>query len=169
MRKAGIIVVAVLLAACGGEEHEDLKKWMKDSTKDLKGQVPPLPEVKSFVTVAYDATSLLSPFDLKKIEPEKKPRSGSGLQPDLVRRREPLELYSLESIKMVGSLARGTNVVAVVRVDRAVHHVRVGNYIGQDFGLITNINESQITLKELVQDSGGDWVERVSTLQLQEK
>lgn len=169
MRKFAIIIVAGLLAACGGEQHEDVKRWMQESTKDLKGRVPPLPEVKPFVTVAYDATNLLSPFDAKKIEPERKARGGGGLQPDMARRREPLEAYSLESIKMVGSLVQGKNIVAVVRADRAVHNVRVGNYIGQNFGLITNINETQISLKELIQDSSGDWVERVSTLQLQEK
>lgn len=169
MKKLCIVTMAVLLAGCGGEEHEDIKSWMKEATRDLKGRVAPLPEMKPFPTIAYDSGNLVSPFDSKKIEPEKKAASGGGLKPDMNRRREPLEAYPLESLRMVGSISKGTTTVAIVQADRTVHHVRSGNYLGQNFGVITNITEADLTLKELVQDSSGDWVERTSSLQLQER
>lgn len=169
MKKLGVALVIVVLAACGSEEHEDIKSWMRESTKDLKGRVQPLPEMKNFPVVAYDAGNLVSPFDPKKIEPEKKAAGGGGLKPDLNRRREPLESYPLESLKMVGSISKGTSTIAIVQVDKTVHHVRTGNYLGQNFGVITQITEGDLTLKELVQDSSGDWVERSSSLQLQER
>ena len=170
MKKPAIILMACVLTACGGEQHEDIKTWMRESTKNLKGSVPPLPEVRPFPVVAYEAANLVSPFDPVKIEPAKKAegvRGGTG--PDLDRRREPLEAYPLESLQMVGSIARGSTVLGIVKADRAVHHVRVDNYVGQNFGRITAISETQISLTELVQDSSGDWVERASSLQLQEK
>lgn len=169
MGKALLIALALALAGCAAEEHEDLKKWMRDSTKDFKGKVPPLPEVKPQPIVAYEAGGLTSPFDGRKIEPEKKASGGGGLQPDLNRRREPLESYPLESLRMVGTLSQGRQTIAIVQADRNVHHVRTGNHMGQNFGVITGITDSALSLKELVQDSSGDWIERTSTLQLQEK
>ena len=84
------------------------------------------------------------------------------------RRREPLEAFPLDTIHMVGVLRRPDAVAALLQVDRVVYQARVGNYIGQNFGVITKITEGEVTLKETVQDSSGDWVERITTLQLQE-
>lgn len=168
MKKTAILLMSALLAACGGAQHEDIKAWMKKETQGLKGKVPPLPEMRPFAPVAYEAAALTSPFEARRIEPAKK-AGGGGPQPDLNRRREPLEAYPLESLKMIGSIARGKTVVAIIQADRNVYHVRAGNYVGQNFGLITEVAETQLKLKELVQDSSGDWVERSSSLQLQEK
>ena len=85
------------------------------------------------------------------------------------RRREPLEAYPLESLKMVGTLTKGKMVHALVQADKNLHQVKIGNYMGQNFGIITDINENEVKLKELVPDSLGDYMERTSTLQLQEK
>ena len=83
------------------------------------------------------------------------------------RRKEPLEAYPLESLQMVGTLQRGKNTYALVRTtDRDVYQVKVGNYMGQNFGVIVGIGDGDIRLKELVQDGAGDWTERTSTLQL---
>lgn len=170
MNRLSILILAMFLGACGGEEHDDIKQWMKDATKDLKGRVPPLPEVKPFPVVAYDAGNLISPFDASKIEPEKNVAGGGGgLKPDLNRRREPLEAYPLESLRMVGTMSNAKTMIAIVQADRSVYNVRTGNYLGQNFGVITHIDEAELTLKELVQDATGDWIERTSTLQLQEK
>ena len=118
---------------------------MNESAKDLMGKVPPLPEIKPFPVVAYDAINLVPPFAPSRIEPDKRATStGLGPRPDLNRRREPLEAYPLESLKMVGSLL-------------------------QNFGVITGVTETEITLKELVEDSNGDWSERTSKMLLQEK
>ena len=169
MRRLALTVIACALAACGGGEHADLKQWMKESTKDLKGKIPPLPEIKPFPVIAYEAGDAVDPFNPKKIEPEKKVGGGSGTQPDLNRRREPLESYPLESLHMVGTLMKPSAVHAIISADSTYHQVKVGNYMGQNFGVVTKISDTEVVLKELVQDAAGDWTERTSTLQLQEK
>lgn len=89
------------------------------------------------------------------------------MQPDMDRPREPLESYPLESLKYVGVMSRKKVSFAIILVDGALYQVRVGNYMGQNFGVITKITDSELTLKELIQDSAGDWVERESSLLLQ--
>ena len=168
MRRIAILLASLGLAACGGEEHQDLRQWMKESTKDFKGRVQPLPPIKSFQAVGYETGGMLDPFNASKIEPERK-AVGGGQKPDLDRRKEPLESYPLESLKMVGTLIKGKMVHALVQADKNLHQVKIGNYMGQNFGIITDINETEIKLKELVPDSLGDYIERTSTLQLQEK
>lgn len=91
------------------------------------------------------------------------------MRPNLDRRREPLEAYPLESLKMVGVLMQNKVVHALVQVDKSLYQVKVGNYMGQDFGVVTAISESEVTLRELVEDMNGDWVERTSSLLLQER
>lgn len=167
-RTAAILIACLGLAACGGEEHQDLKQWMKEATRDLKGRVPPLPEIKPFPVIAYDAADLVDPFRPSRIEPEKKAGTG-GIQPDLNRRKEALEAYPLESLKMVGTIRKDKMVHALIQADRNVHQVKIGNYMGQNFGIVANITETEISLRELVPDSLGDYSERTSTLQLQEK
>lgn len=168
MKRTAIFLACLGLAACGGEEHQDLRQWMKESTKDFKGKIPPLPEIRNFPLVAYEAGDLLDPYNAAKIEPERK-AGGGGIKPDLDRRKEPLEAYPLESLKMVGTLIKGKMVHALIQADKNLHQAKIGNYMGQNFGIITDINETEIKLKELVPDSLGDYTERTSTLQLQEK
>lgn len=163
---AAVIVVA--LAGCASEEHSDLRAWMADASKDLRGRVPPLPQVKPYESVPYDVGNLLDPFKPGKIGVEKK-KDGGGLRPDMDRPREPLEAYPLESLKYVGFITKNKKSFALIQVDGALYQVRTGNYMGQDFGVITQINDTQVLLKELVQDPVGDWTERDSSLQLQEQ
>ena len=154
----------VALAGCGGESHQDLRAWMADQGKGARGRVDPLPEIKPYEPFAYNAFDLPDPFKPRKIEPTK---GGSKLAPDLARRREPLESYPLESLNMVGTLSRDKATFALVRTpDRDVYQVTQGNYLGQNFGVILGITDSEIRLKELVQDGAGDWTERTGTLQL---
>lgn len=162
-----LVLVSVLLASCsGGSDHEDLRQWMNDAAKDIKGKIPPLPQVKPYEPVAYDAGNLIDPFKPAKITPERKKSSG-GAQPDFDRPREPLEAYPLESLKFVGVMTRKNTSYAIVQVDGSLYQVRTGNYLGQNFGVITKVSESEVVLKELVQDAVGDWIERVSSLLLQ--
>lgn len=156
--------VALVIAGCGGESHQDLRAWMQEQGKGAKGKLDPLPQVKPYEPFSYNAFDLPDPFKPRKIEPIK---SGSTLAPDLNRRKEPLEAFPLESLQMVGTLQRGRATFALVRTtDRDIYQVRVGNYLGQNFGVIIDISDSEIRLKELVQDGSGDWTERSSTLQL---
>lgn len=155
-----------MLAACGGGDMEDLRQFMDEAGKDMQGKLEPLPQIKPYEPFSYDAFGLPDPFKPRKLSPS---GSGGGLQPDLTRPREPLEAYSLETLKMVGMIGKKNGVNAVVATpDKAIYHVRVGNYMGQNFGLITRITDTEITLKEIVQDSAGDWAERTSTMTLQE-
>ena len=166
MRKISLVLVALVLAACSNSEHDDLRQWMDDASKNIKGRIPPLPQVKPYEPVAYDVSNLMDPFKPSKIGVEQK-KSGGGLRPDMDRPREPLEAYPLESLKYVGVMTRKKSSYALIQVDGALYQVRPGNYMGQNFGVITKISESEVALKELVQDSAGDWVEKESSLLLQ--
>ncbi len=166
---AGILLAAVLLAACSGGEQEELRQWMKQETKDFRGKIPPLPQVKPYEPVPYDAASLVDPFRPAKLLADRKQAGGGGEQPDLNRPKEPLESYPLESIKYVGLLTKSRQNFAIVQVEGALHQVRAGSYMGQNFGIVTKISDTEISLRELVQDPAGDWIERTSTLHLQAK
>ena len=165
-RIIGYASVALLLAACGGESHQDLRAWMQEQGKGVRGKLDPLPQVKPYEPFTYNAFDLPDPFKPRKIEPVK---SGGSLAPDLNRRKEPLEAFPLESLQMVGTLQRGRTTFALVRTtDKDIYQVHIGNYLGQNFGVVTGITDNEIRLKELVQDGSGDWTERSSTLQLAE-
>lgn len=167
MKKSIAVLLSMLLLACSNTEHEDLRQWMSETSKGIKGKIPELPQVKPYEAVPYDVGNLLDPFKPGKIGPDQKKGGGGGLQPDLDRPREPLEAYPLESLKYVGVMTRKGTSFAIVLVDGALYQVRAGNYMGQNFGVITQISESELKLKELVQDPAGDWTERESVLMLQ--
>jgi len=167
MNKTLFVLVTLLLSACSGGDHDDLRQWMSETSKDVKGKVPELPQVKPYEPVPYDVGNLIDPFKSEKIRPDQKKGGGGGLQPDLERPREPLEAYPLESLKYVGVMTRKKTSFAIILVDGALYQVRAGNYMGQNFGVITQISESEVKLKELVQDAAGDWAERESVLMLQ--
>jgi len=167
-----IVLLAALLSACGGDEFGDLKKELNDLTKDMRGRVDPLPQVRPYEPVPYTAEAEVDPF-----RPERIVVAAAGgsptpafakLAPDLNRPKEPLEAFPLESIQMMGSITQGKDTFGLVKAGTNLYRVKIGNYMGQNFGVITTIEEGQINLKELVQDSSGDWVERASALQLPE-
>jgi len=169
MRRAATICLAACLAlgACGDSGHPDLDAWMKDQGKTTKGKLDPLPQIKPYDPFTYNAFDLPDPFKPRKIEPTK---GGSKLAPDFTRRKEPLEAFPLESLLMVGTLAKNkTTYALVVTPERDVFQVRAGNYLGQNYGVITEIGDSELKLKELLQDGAGDWTERSSSLQLQQQ
>ena len=168
MRAAAICVCACLaLAACGGSGHPDLDAWMKEQGKTAKGKLDPLPQIKPYDPFTYNAFDLPDPFKPRKIEPTK---GGGRLAPDFTRRKEPLESFPLESLLMVGTLAKNKTTYALVATpERDVFQVRAGNYLGQNYGVITEIGDSELKLKELLQDGAGDWTERSSSLQLQQQ
>ncbi len=168
--KTAAWAMTLLLVACGGDEHQDIKQWMAEQAAGMHGRVQPIPEIKPFPIVSYDAGDMLDPFSPAKVVPEKRGSSG-GIQPNFDRPREPLEAYPLESMTMVGVVRKNKTLHALIQVDNMIHQVRVGNHLGQNFGVISSITESAVNIKELVQDPSGqtaDWVERLATLQLQE-
>jgi len=169
MRCLLIMALAMFLAGCGAEEHQDLKEELKKLTVDMRGKVDPLPVVRPYEPVPYKAFDMPDPFGPAKIDLViRKAGTGGGIKPDLDRPKEPLEAFPLESLKVVGVLQQRKETYALVRAEASIYRVKPGNFLGQNFGLITKITDTQVQLRELVQDAGGDWAERVSTLQLQE-
>jgi len=159
----------LLLAGCGGGAHEDIRKWMEESSRDLRGNVTPLPDLQIPPIVSYDPVGNNDPFSAMRIEPEK--ADSGGKKPDFNRQKEQLEAYPLESLNFVGVVANTKDGKrrALIRVDQVMHHVAVGNHIGENFGRIVEISDAEVKLIETVQDPTGqtrDWVERESSLKL---
>ena len=164
---AAAFATALAVTACGGEQHGDLRQFVKESDKLPHGNIPPLPEMKPYEAYTYNAFDLTDPFKPRKIEP---PKGGGGAAPDLNRRREPLEAFPLENLKMVGTLEQKKEIYALVRApDSALYRVKVGNYLGQNFGRIVGISESAVKIKEIVQDTAGNWEEKDQALLLSEE
>lgn len=176
MKRLMVFPLCAMLVACSGSDHEDLKEWITQNSKDLRGAVKKLPDVLAYQAVAYDVEALIDPFKAGKIEPESKNKQGAGkggeYQPDFDARdlrNNILEKYPLESLKMIGTLNVNNRPMAVIQVEDKVKQVRVGEYVGLDFGMVTRITDKDIELRELIQDAAGDWSERNSTLHLQSK
>ena len=168
-----LAVLAATLAACGGGEEAELRAWMDETRKTMRPTTQPVPEPKQFSPFAYEGKALIDPFDTSKMvlaaaRQSQGRSSASALKPDLDRRREVLGGYPLDQLKMVGTLRQTKANVALVDVSGQTHMVRVGNYMGQNFGLVTKISETEVELKEIVQDAAGEWVERPTKLELQE-
>jgi type IV pilus assembly protein PilP len=157
----------LLLAGCGADEFQDLRDFVNNSGANMRGKIEAPPEVKPYEPFVYDnSAGLPDPFKPRKAE--KQAGGGHGLSQELQQhKKEELEDFPLDSLKMVGYLYINNTANAVISApDGKLHHVRVGNYIGQNFGQITSITETEIRIKEMVQDSTGEWSERVSSLQL---
>ncbi|HSI37896.1 MAG TPA: pilus assembly protein PilP [Methylotenera sp.] len=166
IRSCSIFIFCLGLASCSGGDGDDLDKFMRDAANDMRPKITPLPEVKPYLALQYNADGTLSdPFRSRKAVSKV-----GALQPNLNRPKEPMEAYPLESIKYVGLLSKSKLTYALLKTpDNSVQQVKVGNYVGQNFGMVTQITDSEVVLKEIVQDDlSGDWIERVSNLALQE-
>lgn len=167
MRLIFILLVTLLLAGCGGEEFQDLRDFVKNSGADMRGKIEPPPEVKPYEYFAYNnVTNLPDPFQPRK--PESRSGNGTGInQPDFDRPKEALEEFPLDSLKMVGYLYMKKVGYAVIRAtDSKLYRVKAGNHMGTNFGLVEEVTDTEVKVKEMVQDSAGDWTERLSSLQL---
>jgi type IV pilus assembly protein PilP len=165
------LMLAALLAACGAE-HEELQDWMERQRREVKPNVAPLAAPKKFDPQPYTSAQAVEPFSPQKLSVALKMETrqpSSLLGAELNRRKEPLEAYPLDSMSMVGSVAKSGTPFALLRVDNLLYQVKPGDYLGQNYGRITQITETQIVLREIVQDAAGEWIERPASLQLQEK
>jgi type IV pilus assembly protein PilP len=153
------------LTACSSADS-DLARFIEDTKKEPGGRVEPLPEIKPYETFVYAASDMRSPFLPSS------PGSGAGIngvRPDSKRNREFLEQYSLDTLRMVGTLRLGGSMYGLVQTkDGLVHRVTAGNHIGQSEGKITDITPSKISLVEIVPDSVGGYMERPAALALNE-
>ena len=167
---APLTIALLLLAGCSGNTDE-LQQWIDQQKVEIKPHVAPLSPPSKFVPQPYLALKGAEPFSPRKMDAGalvvRQPNA--VLASEMRRRKEPLEAYPLDTMVMVGSMVRGGKPSALVKVDNLLHYVKAGEYMGQNYGKITRVTEKDVTLREIVQDPSGEWIERTSTLQLQEK
>ena len=171
----GLTFALLALTGCGSSDQEELQQWMTAQRNAARPKVTPLAAPTKFTPETYDQGGSIEPFSKQKLVQALKRDStqttanAALITPELNRRKEPLEASPLDAVSMVGSLTRAGVPVALVRVDNLIYQVRVGNYLGQNYGRITAVTESSLVLREIVQDAAGEWIERTATLQLQER
>lgn len=177
MRSVSFLVllsITVLLSACGGEaQFEDIRVKMDEIKGKPKGRIEPPPEFTVYKAFSYSASALRSPFEPPMdVELAALPsQQRSDVKPDLNRPKEVLEQFGLDSLAMVGTLEReGQTLFALVRdPDQGLHRVRVGNYMGRNFGKITSVTPAKVDVIEIVSDGQDGWIERPRTLVLREE
>ncbi|GAB3412424.1 pilus assembly protein PilP [Massilia agilis] len=171
MSRKLVLACALLLSGCGDSDVREVRDWMAQVQKDTKPSVKPLSPPKEFVPFAYNARDAVDPFSAQKLLVElakAAETSNNPNRPDMNRPKELLESYPLDTMKMVGSLQKSGIVYALLQIDKNVYQVKSGMRVGQNFGLVTRVTENAIDIREVVQDAGGDWVERMARLELQE-
>jgi type IV pilus assembly protein PilP len=164
-------VLVVALSGCGANQDE-LQQWMEQQRREVKPSIQPLTPPKKFDPQAYAVADAVEPFSPQKLSVAIKQevrQPNSLLASELNRRKEPLEAYPLDSMSMVGSVNKQGQPVALLRVENLLYQVKLGDHLGQNYGKITKISETDVVLREIIQDAAGEWIERTSTLQLQER
>lgn len=167
--------ILLLTAGCFGSKEEELQQWMVTQRGNTPARITPIAEPKKFKPQAYDQMAVMEPFNNQKLLQALRHDSAQSavnlalISPELARSKESLESFPLDAVSMVGSLNKNNSLVGLLRVDKLLYQVKVGNYVGQNFGRITKITDSEIALREIAQDAAGEWVERKVNLQLQAK
>ena len=169
-----IVLCALPLLGCGSSGEDELRQWMASERAQTKPRVTPIAEPKPFLPQPYTVEDGMEPFDILKLtqalrrESAQVASNAALIAPEMARRKEPLEAFPLDSMAMVGSMNKSGKPTALLSVDKLLYQVQPGNYLGQNYGRITAISETSIQLREIVQDATGDWVERMTSLELQE-
>lgn len=172
-----LLLVSMLLAltACGASGEDELRQWMSEQKSQTRPKVAPISEPKQFKPEDYTQVAAIEPFSNQKLtqalrrESTQAVTNGALIAPELARRKEPLEAFPLDAMALVGSLVKAGQPVALVKVDNLLYQVRPGNHLGQNYGRVMKISETEVTLREIAQDAAGEWIERAATLQLQER
>lgn len=171
---AALFVVSVL-TACNAAPEDELQQWMAQQRSAAHPKITPISEPKVFKPERYAMVSEVEPFsNLKLTQALKKDSAqsasnGTLIAPELARRKEPLEEFPVDAMAMVGSMVKAGKPVALVSVGKLLYQVRTGEHLGLNYGLVTKISETEISLREIVQDAAGEWIERTASLQLQER
>jgi len=165
------LLAGLLLAGCSDSNVREVRTWMDQVKQDTKVSIKPLQEPKDFIPFAYGAKDAVDPFSPNKLLAElarEGAASSNPFKPDMDRRRELMESFPLDTMSMVGIIQKGGINYALLQVDRTLYQVKTGQRIGQNFGIVTKVGEQEVAVREVVQDAGGEWVERMSKLELQE-
>lgn len=164
------LVSVAVLSGCANPNLDELHVFVAEQKSKPPERIEPLPEIKQIETFIYSDTGRRNPFvDMFSDQTEKASIAGNGIRPDFNRRKEELETYPLDSIRMVGTLEQvGATWGLVKTKEGTVHKVKSGNYMGQNHGRIVLISEDRIELTEIVQDGSGGYIERQASLALAE-
>jgi type IV pilus assembly protein PilP len=169
----GTIFVVVSVTGCAPNDYTDLQAEIEEVKARPKEPIPPLPEVKVVESFIFKPEGLRDPFS--PIQPDTGrenlgPGGSGGIKPDLTRQREELESFTLDSLRMVGTLTMKSDLWGLVRAsDGTIHRVHTGNYMGKNYGKILRITEDRIELMEIVPDQQpGTWREQQASLALTE-
>ena len=170
-----VLVLTLVTSACTGSNEDEIRQWMADERNQTKPKVAPIPAPKQFRPEPYVNSSEIEPFSNLKLTQALKRDSAQAaanaglVAPELTRRKEPLEAFPLDAMALVGSIIKAGQPVALLKVDSLLYQIKLGNYLGQNYGRVTKITETEVVLREIVQDAVGEWIERITTLQLQER
>ena len=168
------LCLSLLSVGCSAPPEEDLQAWMTEQRNAMHPRSEPVSPPKKFTPERYTAEGKVDPFSVQRLvgalRAELAVAAGNQglIAPELSRRKEPLESFPLDAVSMVGSLQKAGRLTALLKVDRLIYQVQVGAYVGPNYGKITKITDTEVVLREIVQDAAGEWIERQATLQLQE-
>jgi len=170
LKVALVAILALMMAACSGDNLGDLRNFVKQEEAKPGGRVEPIPEVKPFESFAYRPAGRKSPFEpwgLSTGTAKATAAKKGGLHPDLNRRREALEAFPLDTLKMVGTVTQKDGKWAIIKApDNLIYRVTIHNYLGQNHGHIIKIRDDKVELVEIVPDGLGGWQERRASLVL---
>jgi type IV pilus assembly protein PilP len=176
IRPAGItgllLLAALILSGCSGDQqHADLDQKMIDARNRPQGIIEPLPTYPPAERFNYSVLAMRSPFEPPLILNGEEKISGNAVSaPDQSRRKEPLELVNYSALTMVGTLSKDNKIWALINDGNGrVHRVRTGNYLGRNYGLITNIGAFDVEITETVPDGKGEWINRPRTMAMDEE
>lgn len=167
IRLAPALSALLLLSACADRSMHDLKSYVDEVKSRKAGHIEPLPEIKPIETFAYVSEGRRSPFESQVQSEDAVGQNVGGLSPDFNRRKEELESYPLDSLRMVGLLEQlGVTWALIQTQERTIHRVKAGNYLGTNHGQITQVNETEVELTEIIPDGQGGYRERQASLAL---
>ncbi len=169
----GVVCLGTLLAGCGQDEDAELQAWLSAQRNATQPKVTPIAEPKEFKPQSYSQANAVEPFNRERLtqalRSDTTQTSNSALvAPELARPKDVLEAYPLDAMTLVGSITKDGKPIALVRVNNLLYQVRPGEHLGQNYGRVMKISETEVALREIVQDAGGEWIERMASLQLQE-
>ena len=171
IRAFAVGLLAVLVAGCG-RSMDDLEEYAQEVKSRTSRNIEPIPQIKTFEPFAYEPGERRDPFLPMLQSREDQIAAGTGgaagaIRPDTTRPKEPLEEFPLDSLRMVGTITMQKQAFALIKApDAVVHRVSVGDHLGQNYGKITGISETEVVLMEIIPDGFGGFMQRSATVAL---